>query len=209
MYMKKVILNGVQKFIADDALYGKVKNLCRMRSDNGGEYVSQEFEEVLTDNKIRHEFSAPYTPHQNGTAERNWRTLFEMARAMLIESKLPRNLWTYAIMTAAHIRNRMYCQRIHDTPYHLLTGKQPAMSKLHVFGSVCYSNVHQKTKLDPRSQKGLFVGYDKYSPSYLIYYPESKTVLKNGTVTFTERFESIPDHRIASDSSTNFSPNYA
>ena len=130
---------ALQKFLSDVAPYGKVKNLSirddstdsgvvkRLRTDNGGEFVSKEFEAVLVQNNIRHEFCAPYSPHQNGTAERNWRTLFDIARSMLIESKLPKYLWTYAVQTAAHIRNRMYCQRTGDTPYHLLTGKQPSI----------------------------------------------------------------------------------
>ena len=131
-----------------------------------------------------------------------------MARAMLIESKQPKFLWTYAVMAAAHIRNRMYCQRTKDTPYHMLTGKQPDMRKLHVFGSICYANNHQKTKLDPRSKKGIFVGYDKYSPSYLVYYPESNTVLKNGTVSFTERFDFNPSSPKSSSTKKNESEPY-
>ena len=153
---------ALEKFLSDVAPYGKVKRLNfrhvtsdgnvvkRLRTDNGGEFISHEFEEVLIRNQIRHEFCAPYSPHQNGTAERNWRTLFGIARSMLIESNLPKFLWTYAIMAAVHIRNRMYCQRIRDTPYHLLNGKQPSISKLHLFGSVCFANVHQKKKLEPR-----------------------------------------------------------
>ena len=109
---------------------------------------------------------------------------------MLIESDLPRFLWPYAVMTASHIRNRVYCQRIRDTPYHLLTGKQPSIRKMHLFGSVCYANLTEKKKLDPRCEKGFFVGYDKYSPAYLIYFPNTNTVKKNRTVKFTEKYES-------------------
>ena len=186
---------ALKKFLSDIAPYGKVKRMTpygktkRMRSDNGGEYIAEEYEETLIENQIRHETCAPYSPHQNGTAERSWRTLFNMARSMLIESGLPKKLWTYAVMAAAHIRNRVYNQRIQDTPYHKLTGKKPQLSKLHIFGTICFSNIHEKKKLDPRSQKGYFVGYDKYSPAYLIYYPRSNTVLKNATVSFTEKFE--------------------
>ena len=46
--------------------------------------------------KIRHESSAPYSPHQNGTAERSWRTMFNLSRAMLLESDLLKVLWPYA-----------------------------------------------------------------------------------------------------------------
>ena len=195
LQQKSDATKALKKFLSDIAPYGKVKRMTpygktkRMRSDNGGEYIADEYEEVLIENQIRHETSAPYSPHQNGTAERNWRTLFDMARAMLIESGLPKKLWTYAVMTAAHIRNRVYNQRIKDTPYNKLTGKKPALSKLHVFGTVCFGNVHEKKKLDPRSRKGYFVGYDKYSRAYLIYYPESNSVMKNATVSFTEKFE--------------------
>ena len=193
---------ALEKFLADVAPYGRVQHIdiCdvsdhenqvvkRLRSDNGGEFISRKFKDILTRNKIRHEFSAPYSPHQNGTAERNWRTLFEAARCMLIESRLPKHLWTYAVMAAAHIRNRMYCQRIRDTPYHLLMGKQPAINKLHLFGSVCFANIKLKRKLDPRSKQGIFIGYDKYSPSYLVYFPESDSVMKSATVKFTEQFD--------------------
>ena len=82
------------------APYGKVKILnffhdifpsiefkC-LRSDNGGEYISKEFIELLDKHSIKQELSAPYSPLQNGTAKRNWRILFEMGRGMLTESGL-------------------------------------------------------------------------------------------------------------------------
>ena len=185
--LKSDASKALKKFLADSAQYGTVKKLG---ADNAGEYVSDEFEGILIENKISHQSSAPYSPHQNGTAERNWRTIFEMARTMLVESGLPKNLWTYAVMAAVHIRNRMYSERIQDTPYRLLIGKKPSISSLHMFGSVCYANVHIKKKLDARSKKGYFIGYDKYSPSYLIYFPETRTISKNATVTFTDKLDS-------------------
>ncbi len=78
-----------EKFLADTAPYGKVK---RIRSDNGAELVGKAYQTLLRKNGIKHETSAPYSPHQNGTAKRNWRTLFDMARCLLIESNLPKEL---------------------------------------------------------------------------------------------------------------------
>ena len=142
-------------------------------------------------NKIKHNYTCPYSPHQNGTAERSWRTLFDMARALLIESKLPKFLWPYVINTAVYIRNRCFVQRINSTPFHLITNKTPDLSKLHIFGSVCYSYLNNGKKLDPRSKKGYFVGYDKYSPSYLVYYKEENKVMKHRVVHFTDKFENV------------------
>ena len=68
--------------------------------------MSEEFKEIMIEICINHQNSAPYCPHQNGTAERGFRTLFEMARCMLIDADLPRYLWSYAVMAAVFIRNR-------------------------------------------------------------------------------------------------------
>ena len=72
-----------QTFLVETAPYDELK--C-IRSDDGGEFISQK--SLLVKNKIRHEMSLPYYPHQNGTAERHWRTLFEMGRCLLLHSYL-------------------------------------------------------------------------------------------------------------------------
>lgn len=139
---------------------------------------------MLRSNGIRHETSAPYSPHQNGTAERDWRTLFEMSRCMLLESNLPKQLWTYAVQTAAETRNRCYSKRPEQTPYRVITGKTPNLSNMRIFGSECYIYKQDKKKLDSRCEKGNFVGYDKYSPAYNVFYPETGKVLKHRLVKF-------------------------
>ena len=59
-----------------------------LRSDNGGEYTGKQFQEYLKSEGVRHELTVPKSPQQNGVAERQNRTLVEMVRTMLIESKL-------------------------------------------------------------------------------------------------------------------------
>ena len=138
-----------KKIIADTAPHGRIKSL---RSDNGSEFKSNDFQRLLSDNSIRHETSAPYSPHQNGTVERNWRTLFEMARCMVIENNLLKSLWNYAVMTATVIRNRCFNNRLKQTPYYMITGRKPDLSKMNIFGSTCYSYKNLK-KLDPKCEK--------------------------------------------------------
>ena len=145
---------ATEKFLADVAPIGSVK--C-MRADNGTEYTSDKFRNLMLHNKIKLEFSSPYSPHQNGTAERNWRTIFDMSRCLLLQSQLPKSFWTYAVKTAMYIRNRCFCKRISTTPYQLFVGKKPNLSNMHAFGSQCYGYLQEK-KLDPRSKKGIFVG---------------------------------------------------
>ena len=175
---------ATQKFLSDSAPFGSVK--C-IRSDGGGEYTGEAFQSLLRDRGIRHETSCPHSPHQNGTAERQWRTLFEMGRCLLLESKLPKTLWPYAVQTAAHIRNRCYNDRIKNTPYFMLTGRKPNLANMWVFGSECYAYKHDHKKLDPRCEKGIFVGYSKNSPAYLVYNPHTEKVTKHRLVKFIKK----------------------
>jgi hypothetical protein len=174
---------ATEKFLADVSPYGKVN--C-IRSDNGSEFTGKAFQTLLRERGIKHETSAPYSPHQNGTAERHWRTLFEMGRCLILQSGLPKTIWPYAIQTAAHIRNRCYNRRTKTTPYFSLTGIVPDLSRMWIFGSECFAYEQEHKKLDSRCSKGLFVGYDKNSPSYLVYYPKNGKVMKHRLVKFVK-----------------------
>ena len=74
----------------------KVKTL---RSDNGGEYTSNAFESYLKKEVVRHEYTIPKTPEQNGVSKRMNRTLVEKVRSMLTNSKLPHRFWAEALAT--------------------------------------------------------------------------------------------------------------
>ena len=102
--------------------YGiKIKHI---RSDNGTEFKNTGLDTYLDTLGITHEFSAPYTPQQNGFVERKNKTLIEMARSMLGENKTPRKFWPKAIDSACHIINRVYLHKFFKkTSYELLTGE--------------------------------------------------------------------------------------
>lgn len=134
---KNDIVLATEKFLADTAPYSKVKSF---RSDNDTEYTGKSHQALL----IKHETSAPYSPHQNGTAERNWRTLSDMAWCMLIENSLPKQLWTYAVQTATVMRNRCFNKRTKWTPTQALTGRGPKLSRMQRFGSEFCSQTRQK-----------------------------------------------------------------
>ena len=177
---------ATEKFLADTAPYGRVK--C-IRTDNGTEFTGKSFKSLLLKNVIKHEFSAPYSPHQNGTVERSWRSLYDMARCMLLHADLPKTLWTYAVRTSAYIRNRCFNPRTGKTPYELFTDKKPNLSNMHIFGTICYSYIQEKKKLDPRSEKGIFVGYDGQSLAYLVYFPHNDDVKRVRCVKFKDEFQ--------------------
>jgi transposase InsO family protein len=98
----------------------------KIRSDNGTEFKNSQIEGFLEDDGIKHEFSSPYMPQQNGVVERKNRTLLHMARTMLDEYMTSDWFWAEAINTACYAINRLYLHRIlKKTSYELLTGKSP------------------------------------------------------------------------------------
>jgi transposase InsO family protein len=84
----------------------------KIRSDNGSKFNNLQVEEYLEEEGVKHEFSAPYTPQQNGVVERKNRTLIDMARTMLGEFKTPKWFWSEAVNTACHAINRLYLHRL-------------------------------------------------------------------------------------------------
>jgi len=79
------------------------KNVKILKSDQGGEYKSNEFSKLYAKFGIIHQTTAPYTPQQNGIAERKNRTLKEMVNFMLVSSGAPQNLWEKVLLTANYI----------------------------------------------------------------------------------------------------------
>jgi transposase InsO family protein len=111
----------------------------KIRSDNESVFKNLQVEEFLEEEGIKHEFSTPYTPQQNGVVERKNRTLIDMARTVLGEYKTPERFWSKAVNTACHAINRLYLHcLLKKTSYELLTGSKPNVSYFPVFGSKCY-----------------------------------------------------------------------
>lgn len=75
-----------------------------------------------------------------------------------------------------------------------MTGTKPNLFNMHTFGTVCYAYVQNKTKLDPRAEKGIFVGYDRSSPAFLVNYPDQNNVKKIRPVKFAEKFDSVDEN---------------
>lgn len=84
-----------------------------LRSDNGGEYKSVKNSEFLTKKDILHETTAPYSPQQNGIAERTNCILIENARSMMFEMNVTMNFCADSVVTAAYLRNLTTSEATH------------------------------------------------------------------------------------------------
>ena len=76
------------------------------------EFKNANADTFLDEEGISHEFSATYTPQQNGVVERKNRTLIEMARKMLDEYKTPRQFWAEVVEIACHATNHLYLHKL-------------------------------------------------------------------------------------------------
>ena len=108
-----------------------VRKIKAIRSDRGGEYDAL-FDRFYQEHGIIHQTYAPYTPQQNGIAERKNRTLKEMMNAMLISLGLPQNLWGEALLPANYILNKLRHKKLDKTLYSLWKGRSPSYKYLKV-----------------------------------------------------------------------------
>ena len=76
----------------------------------------------------------PGTPQQISVLERCNRTLMDMVRSMLSNSKLPVSLWMYALKTAMYLLNKVTSKAVPKTPFELWTNRTPSIRHLHVWG---------------------------------------------------------------------------
>jgi hypothetical protein len=144
----------------------------KIRSDSGSEFKNLHVNEYLEEEGIKHEFSAPYTPQQNGVVKRKNMTLIDMERTMLGEYKTPERFWSEAMNTACHSINRLYLHRLlKKTSYELLTGNKPNVSYFRVFGSKCYILVKKgkHSKFAPKAVEGFLLGYDSNTKAYRVF----------------------------------------
>ena len=110
------------------------QNLKTFRTDNGGEYTSNEFQKFCADKGISREFTVPHTPQQNGVSERLNRTIMEAVRSMIFHSGVPLELWAEAVNTAVYVHNRSPTSALKNaTPYEYWFQKKPDVSNLRVF----------------------------------------------------------------------------
>lgn len=165
------------------------KRIKCLRSDNGLEIKNSDTRKLLEDLGTFHTFSTAYTPEQNGRIEREMRTVVESARSAIHAKGLNENLWAEAVNYAVFTINQTGTSTVEGkSPAELWFGRKLDVSKLKIFGCECFvlTPEHKRKKLDPKSEKGIFVGYNQNSSSYRIYMPQKRNVVSTQDVIFNE-----------------------
>ena len=101
-----------------------------------------------------------------------------MVRSMMSLTDLPLSFWGYALETATFTLNRAPSKSVETTPYELWFGKKPKLSFLKVWGCDAYVKKLQHDKLEPKSEKCVFIEYPKETVGYTFYHrSEGKTLV--------------------------------
>ncbi|KAK8686089.1 hypothetical protein V6N13_125116 [Hibiscus sabdariffa] len=122
------------------------KSIKALRSDRGGEYLSQDFDELLKECGIVSQLTPPGTPQWNGVSERRNQTLLDIVRSMMSHSDLPISFWGHALETAAFTLNRVPSKSVQKTPYEIWTAKCPNQDE---------PKTYQEAVSSPNSEKWL------------------------------------------------------
>jgi hypothetical protein len=160
-----------------------------LKSDNGGEYTSNEFVNLCKDVGIKRELTAPYNPQQNNVDERKNRMIMEAVKTMIHNRDLPMCLWEEATMEAIYVQNQLSHSALgFKTPEEIFTRKNPEVSHLKIFGCLVFIHIpkEKRNKLEPSGKKGIFVGYCEVSKAFKIYIPGHHHIEITKYVTFDE-----------------------
>ena len=140
-----------------------------------------------------HQTSCAYTPEQNGVVERKNRTILEITRALMLESKVPTHFWPEAIATSVFLMNRLPTKILNKKiPLDILSKltKIPQYLNLQpkVFGCTVYVHIpkHERNKLSPCATKCVFIGYGINQRGYRCLDPQTKKVITTMNYNFLE-----------------------
>jgi hypothetical protein len=191
VYFLKLKSEVFDKFLAYKALVEKQygHQIQRLRTDNGGEYVNNNFTSYCTTQGIQIQHTVPYTPQQNGIAERKNHTLKEMANCMIQSKGLSLKYWVEAINCANYIVNCTPTKALKNiTPKEAWTKIKPDVSHFRVFGSIAWDHIpdEKRKALQPKSEKCKFVGYSEDVKGYRFLQSHCNEIILRRDVKFDE-----------------------
>lgn len=153
--------------------------ISRFRCDNGREYLSNEIKIFFQEKGIQFEFTIRYTPQQNGVAERMNRTIIEKARCMLLHSKLEKEFWSEAALTAVYLINRSPTSTLDGKiPASLWFNETPNIKKSKFLGVLRFCTSQRKSQLESLKQ-------DQRDASWLV---TVRMVISSGVQKITKSY---------------------
>ena len=167
------------------------RKIKELRTDNGGEYLSNNFKNYLKENGIKHNTSVSYCSQSNGKSERLNLTLIEKARCMLIQANLENNMWGAAILTANYLRNISPSEPLNGkSPFEVRFNRLPNIQHLRVFGCKAYPlklNNKESSYAPVAKENCILIGYGDKEGIYWILDRSKNKAFRSRDVRFDEK----------------------
>ena len=183
-----------KQYCADMASYGGME-IKEFHSDNGGEFISNEYKDMIMENGARKTTIVAKTPNLNPYAEGAMYRIFGMVRSMLADSGLPPEHWGAAALHAVYILNRTPRRsrpgrpNDHRSPYEMLQGRPPNLSSLKIFGCLAHGMIAKKdrtSKIAEVAISGFYYGHSHSKRGYRLLIPSSGKIITVHTAHFDE-----------------------
>ncbi|SCZ92796.1 BZ3500_MvSof-1268-A1-R1_C144g00765 [Microbotryum saponariae] len=138
---------------------------------------------------IRRQYSIPYTPQQNGRAERVNLSIVEGVLALLADARLPATFWDEAAAYFVYCKNRCsHSALAKQTPESVWNGQRTTATALHPFGCTAWLTVAPdlRSKLDPKAARVIFTGYDLASKAFRFFDHSINKIVLGRNATFLD-----------------------
>ncbi|CAI7826326.1 unnamed protein product [Closterium sp. NIES-53] len=167
------------------------KSVFMLRCDRGGEFLGNRFTDFVNGKGIVHDLTYPYTPQQNGMAEREMRTVVELVQTMLLHMGVQHHWWHLSLRQAVWVRNCLERPTLQPgtTPYQLLTGKNPDLSLARVWGCMAQFLVPEQQrggKLKPKARWGVHLSVSEERKGWELLNIADNRVVTTSDVVFYE-----------------------
>nr|GFA76967.1 putative RNA-directed DNA polymerase [Tanacetum cinerariifolium] len=163
-----------------------------LRTDRGGEYLSNEFVSFCREHGIKRQLTTSFTPQQNGVAKRKNRTVINMVVTLLSAKNMPKMFWAEATCWSFYVLNRSTTKALSDmTPQEAWSGLKPTVNHFCVWGCLTYVHVpkEKQTKLEKKSVVCVLIGISEESKAYRLINPETIKAITSRDVIFEENKE--------------------
>ena len=204
---KKYAFEAVKNFNAMvSTQFGMVVKSWRL--DGGKEFSPSQMGAIASRLGQVIEMTTPYSPEQDGRAERSIGIIVSRVRTVMIQKNIPKFLWPEIMRTQMIIINRCATSVLrNETPCQYLNrvclgiNIKPDLSHLRVLGCKSYVQIPVQRrvisrKLDDRAEIGILVGYEGQH-FFRIYIPSHQKVIRSSNVRFDENNGiDAPNYRI-------------
>lgn len=156
-----------------------------LRADNAFDCTA--FKSWCLQQGIKCEFTAPYSPQQNGVVEGRLRIAWQRARIIMQQSGIQVTLWPEALLYAVWTINRQPCSaNDRDTPYLRYFGHRPDLTMQRPFGCLAYRKIHTGGHLQPDAEACVNMGLDDNRKAWKLWSLDKRQVVRSRDVHFAE-----------------------